>query len=213
MDDLLTLTALSIAAAGFLVGIVVGLTGMGGGALMTPALIFLGVGHTASIVTADLTAAAVYKTGGALTHAKEGSPNLRLAGWLAGRLAGAPYKPAPAGRLRFAWLFVLALYGLLLAFDGRYRDFPLGLFELPCAGYALVAWLDERPRAPAREALFLAAWPPVLAAVVVALELGESPVSWLWLALNLLIAVPVFAAWRRARFASAAAGAMLDDPR
>ncbi|TNM44158.1 sulfite exporter TauE/SafE family protein [Nocardioides albidus] len=82
MDDLLTLTALSIAAAGFLVGIVVGLTGMGGGALMTPALIFLGVGHTASIVTADLTAAAIYKTGGALTHAKEGSPNLRLAGWL-----------------------------------------------------------------------------------------------------------------------------------
>jgi len=82
MDDLLTLTALSIAAAGFFVGIVVGLTGMGGGALMTPALIFLGVGHTASIVTADLTAAAVYKTGGAITHAREGSPNLRLAGWL-----------------------------------------------------------------------------------------------------------------------------------
>jgi len=80
--DLLTLTALSIAAAGFLVGIVVGLTGMGGGALMTPALIFLGVGHTSAIVTADLTAAAVYKTGGAITHAREGSPNLRLAGWL-----------------------------------------------------------------------------------------------------------------------------------
>ncbi|WP_418064059.1 sulfite exporter TauE/SafE family protein [Pimelobacter simplex] len=82
MDDLLTLTALSIAAAGFFVGIVVGLTGMGGGALMTPALIFLGVGHTSAIVTADLTAAAVYKTGGAITHAREGSPNLRLAGWL-----------------------------------------------------------------------------------------------------------------------------------
>ncbi|GAA4820692.1 sulfite exporter TauE/SafE family protein [Nocardioides caeni] len=80
--DLLTWTALSIAAAGFFVGIVVGLTGMGGGALMTPALIFLGVGHTAAIVTADLTAAAVYKTGGAITHAREGSPNLRLAGWL-----------------------------------------------------------------------------------------------------------------------------------
>lgn len=82
MDDLLTLTALSIAAAGFFVGIVVGLTGMGGGALMTPALIFLGVGHTSAIVTADLTAAAVYKTGGAITHAREGSPNLKLAGWL-----------------------------------------------------------------------------------------------------------------------------------
>lgn len=82
MNDLITLTALSIATAGFLVGIVVGLTGMGGGALMTPALIFLGVGHTSAIVTADLTAAAIYKTGGAITHAREGSPNLRLAGWL-----------------------------------------------------------------------------------------------------------------------------------
>jgi uncharacterized protein len=82
MSELLTLTALSIVAAGFFVGIVVGLTGMGGGALMTPALIFLGVGETAAIVTVDLTAAAIYKTGGAITHAREGSPNLRLAGWL-----------------------------------------------------------------------------------------------------------------------------------
>jgi len=84
MHDLLTLTALSILAAGFFVGIVVGLTGMGGGALMTPALIFLGVGggEAATIVTADLTAAAVYKTGGALMHRRAGSPNLELAKWL-----------------------------------------------------------------------------------------------------------------------------------
>jgi len=82
--DLLTLTALSIVVAGFVVGVVVGLTGMGGGALMTPALIFLGVGggSAATIVAADLTAAAVYKTGGAVVHAKEGSPNLKLAMWL-----------------------------------------------------------------------------------------------------------------------------------
>ncbi|WP_182524725.1 sulfite exporter TauE/SafE family protein [Nocardioides dongkuii] len=82
MIELLTLTALSILVAGFVVGIVVGLTGMGGGALMTPALIFLGVGDTATVVTADLTAAAVYKTGGAVVHAREGSPNLNLAKWL-----------------------------------------------------------------------------------------------------------------------------------
>src|SRR3954452_15936366 len=55
---------------------------MGGGALMTPALIFLGVGNTSSIVTADLTAAAVYKSGGALVHSRVGAPNFRLAGWL-----------------------------------------------------------------------------------------------------------------------------------
>src|SRR3954464_6593093 len=82
MSDLITSDFLSILAAAFFVGVVVGLTGMGGGALMTPALIFLGVGNTSSIVTADLTAAAVYKSGGALVHSRHGSPNFRLAGWL-----------------------------------------------------------------------------------------------------------------------------------
>ena len=82
MSDLITTTALSILVAGFIVGVVVGLTGMGGGALMTPALIFLGVGDAATVVTADLTAAAVYKTGGAAVHAREGSPNFTLAKWL-----------------------------------------------------------------------------------------------------------------------------------
>ncbi|HQR28640.1 MAG TPA: sulfite exporter TauE/SafE family protein, partial [Nocardioides sp.] len=81
MPDLST-TFFAILAAGFLVGTVVGLTGMGGGALMTPALLFLGVGDAATVVTADLTAAAVYKTGGAVVHHREGSPNLKLAKWL-----------------------------------------------------------------------------------------------------------------------------------
>jgi uncharacterized protein len=82
MDDLITTTFFSILAAGFFVGTIVGLTGMGGGALMTPALIFLGVGDAATVVTADLTAAAVYKSGGAIVHHREGSPNLTLAKWL-----------------------------------------------------------------------------------------------------------------------------------
>src|SRR2546421_13106518 len=67
------------AIVALLVGILVGITGMGGGALMTPALIFLGVGHASSVVTAALTAAAIYKTGGAVVHWREGSPNVRLA--------------------------------------------------------------------------------------------------------------------------------------
>ena len=82
MSDVITTTFFAIIAAGFLVGIVVGLTGMGGGALMTPALIFLGVGEASAVVTADLTAAAIYKTGGAVVHAREGSPNFTLAKWL-----------------------------------------------------------------------------------------------------------------------------------
>ena len=67
MGGWLTSDFFSIIAAAFVVGSVVGLTGMGGGALMTPALIFLGVGDASTVVTADLTASAIYKTGGAIT--------------------------------------------------------------------------------------------------------------------------------------------------
>ncbi len=82
MLELLGGSFFPILAAGFLVGIIVGLTGMGGGALMTPALIFLGVGHTSTVITADLTAAAVYKTGGAIVHSRQGAPHFKLAMWL-----------------------------------------------------------------------------------------------------------------------------------
>jgi uncharacterized membrane protein YfcA len=82
MGDWLTSDFYSIIAAGFLVGVVVGLTGMGGGALMTPALIFLGVGNASAVVTAALTAAALSRSAGAVTHARQGSPNMTLATWL-----------------------------------------------------------------------------------------------------------------------------------
>src|SRR5512141_100588 len=82
MGDWLTGSFFSIIAAGFFVGTIVGLTGMGGGALMTPALIFLGVGNASAVVTADLTAAAVSRSAGAATHARVGSPNMTLAKWL-----------------------------------------------------------------------------------------------------------------------------------
>ena len=81
MDDLLTVSALSVLIVSFGVGIVVGLTGMGGGALMTPALIFLGVNPTAAVAN-DLVAASINKSVGATVHWRRGSPNLRLAGLL-----------------------------------------------------------------------------------------------------------------------------------
>lgn len=65
----------------FAIGIVIGMTGMGGGALMTPALIFFGV-PPSSAVANDLVAAAANKSVGAIVHWREGSPNLRLASWL-----------------------------------------------------------------------------------------------------------------------------------
>ena len=74
-------TMVLIALAALVIGTVVGMTGMGGGALMTPALIFLRVDPTVAIAN-DLVAAAVYKSVGAGVHWREGSPNLRLAMWL-----------------------------------------------------------------------------------------------------------------------------------
>src|SRR4029450_9177885 len=82
MQDLMNDAFFSILAAGFFVGVVVGLTGMGGGALMTPALIFLGVVDAAAVAAAAPPAAPVYKTGGAVVHKREGSPHMELAKWL-----------------------------------------------------------------------------------------------------------------------------------
>jgi uncharacterized membrane protein YfcA len=122
--------------AAFVVGIVVGITGMGGGALMTPALIFLGVGDAARVVTADLAAAAVYKTGGAAVHWREGSPNLRLAGWLiAGSVPFAFLGPHLVGwvapdadvdhflmtAIGFALLFAATTYALRLYIQLRHE--------------------------------------------------------------------------------------------
>ncbi|WP_202619155.1 sulfite exporter TauE/SafE family protein [Ornithinimicrobium cavernae] len=76
--DLLTYDAAALLAVSFGVGIVVGLTGMGGGALMTPALIFLGIPPTTAVAN-DLVAAAANKSVGAAVHWKHGSPNVRLA--------------------------------------------------------------------------------------------------------------------------------------
>ncbi len=74
-------SAVLIALAALVIGTVVGMTGMGGGALMTPALIFLNIPPTAAVAN-DLVAAAIYKSVGAGVHWREGSPNLRLAMWL-----------------------------------------------------------------------------------------------------------------------------------
>lgn len=55
-------------ASGFAVGLLVGLTGVGGGSLMTPLLILLFGVHPTTAVGTDLLYAAATKTGGSLVH-------------------------------------------------------------------------------------------------------------------------------------------------
>lgn len=69
-----------LAASG--VGVVVGLTGMGGGALMTPMLVLLFGVPPLAAVSSDLVAAAVMKPVGSFVHLRRGTVNLRLVAWL-----------------------------------------------------------------------------------------------------------------------------------
>src|ERR1700744_3981389 len=55
-------------ATGFAVGVLVGMTGVGGGSLMTPLLILLFGVHPATAVGTDLLYAAATKTAGSLVH-------------------------------------------------------------------------------------------------------------------------------------------------
>ena len=71
------------ALAGAIVGFTVGLTGMGGGALMTPILVlFFGV-NPGTAVSSDLLSSLVMKPVGASVHFHKGTVNWDLARWLA----------------------------------------------------------------------------------------------------------------------------------
>lgn len=75
LDLWLVATALGI-------GIIVGLTGMGGGALMTPVLVLLFNVPPLTAVSSDLVASAVMKPVGGLVHLRRGTVNLSLVKWL-----------------------------------------------------------------------------------------------------------------------------------
>ncbi|USQ79874.1 sulfite exporter TauE/SafE family protein [Ornithinimicrobium faecis] len=81
MLDFFTTDVFSLIIVSLGVGVAVGLTGMGGGALMTPALIAFGIPPVTAVAN-DLVASAANKSVGALVHWRQGSPHLRIAGWL-----------------------------------------------------------------------------------------------------------------------------------
>ncbi len=68
--------------ASFGVGAVVGLTGMGGGALMTPVLVLLFGVPPLTAVSCDLVTSAVMKPVGSVVHLRRGTVHLGLVKWL-----------------------------------------------------------------------------------------------------------------------------------
>jgi uncharacterized protein len=77
-----------LSLTGLLIGLLVGVTGMGGGSLMTPILIlFFGFKPTLAVGT-DILHGAVFKTFGAVQHRRLGTVHARMTFWMF--LASAP---------------------------------------------------------------------------------------------------------------------------
>ena len=71
-----------VALAGLFVGFVVGLTGMGGGALMTPILVLLFKVQPLAAVSSDIVASMIMKPVGGGVHWRRGTVNTELVLWL-----------------------------------------------------------------------------------------------------------------------------------
>jgi uncharacterized protein len=116
------------------VGLLVGLTGAGGGALMTPMLILLFNVKPSAAISSDLVAAVVMRPVGSLVHMRTGTVNYRLVAWMC------------AGSVPMAFLGAYLLH-LLGGGNTQQQHVELALGIALLAGTAamlLRSWLDQR---------------------------------------------------------------------
>jgi uncharacterized protein len=141
---------LAVAVAGLLVGFTVGLTGMGGGALMTPVLVLLFKVEPLAAVSSDLVASFIMKPVGGGVHLRRGTVNLPLVKWL---MVGS----VPAA---FAGVLVLRRLGEGAVVQTRVRE-ALGTALLAAAcSIAAKAVLQSRAARRARRPAAATADPP-----------------------------------------------------
>jgi uncharacterized membrane protein YfcA len=131
-----------VAIAGLIVGFAVGLTGMGGGALMTPVLVLVFGVQPLTAVSSDLVASLIMKPVGVAVHVGQRTVNWRLVAWLS---AGS----VPAA---FAGVALLRLLGRGAALQSVVQ-LALGAVLFLAVGAMAVKWLIDRrrstPRVPA----------------------------------------------------------------
>src|ERR1700722_17774372 len=116
------------------VGLLVGLTGAGRGALMTPMLILLFNVKPAAAISSDLVAAVVMRPVGSLVHMRRGTVNYQLVGWMC------------AGSVPMAFLgsYLLRLLGGGSAQQQKV-EYALGAALLAgTAAMGVRSWLDPR---------------------------------------------------------------------
>lgn len=96
--------------AGLVVGFIVGMTGVGGGSLMTPILLYFGIPPTSAVGT-DLLYAAITKAGGVHVHHKKRNIDWRLTGLLA--LGSLPAALVTLGVLRYGGFDTTSINSLI----------------------------------------------------------------------------------------------------
>ncbi len=132
-----------VALAGLIAGFTVGLTGMGGGAIMTPMLVLLFHVEPLAAVSSDLVAALVMKPVGGAVHLRHGTVRWNLVGWLA--LGSVP--------TAFTGVFILRALGDPDQVEERLK-LILGVFLLVAATAIVVkAWMHHRHNARVRHGL------------------------------------------------------------
>jgi uncharacterized protein len=117
-----------------IVGLLVGLTGAGGGALMTPMLILIFGVKPSTAISSDLVAAVLMRPVGAAVHLRKGTVNLRLVGWLV--VGSVP--------MAFVGAYLLHLLGVSSGAENRV-ELALGVALLVGAGAMVLRYvLDWR---------------------------------------------------------------------
>ena len=126
-----------------IIGLIVGMTGSGGGALMTPMLILLFGITPSTAITSDLVAAVVMRPVGAAVHIRKGRVSFRLVGWMV--LGSVP------AALLGTWL--LHEIGHTKSAE-KHIQILLGT-ALLLGGIAMIirAWMDRRSGNPRRQSV------------------------------------------------------------
>jgi uncharacterized membrane protein YfcA len=130
-----------VALAGLIVGVVVGMTGMGGGALMTPILVLVFGVQPLAAVSSDLVASFVMKPIGASVHLRRKTVRWELVRWLA--ITSVPFA--------FAGVFVLRAFGDADAMQNRVK-IALGVALLMASGLIVIKAALQRRAAAKRTA-------------------------------------------------------------
>jgi hypothetical protein len=130
----------SLTIAGLVIGFIVGLTGMGGGALMTPVLILIFKVDSLTAVSSDLVVSLFMKPAGAIVHLRRRTVDLRMVGWLCvgsvpaafGGIAILRYLPQITNlsaviKVCTGAALIIAASGLALQMITRYRQSRKGL--------------------------------------------------------------------------------------